>query len=140
VKTLLDTCVISELQRENGNPAVRKAVTAIAPGDLFLSALTIGELSKGIALLHTGKKKQYLSIWLSHLQSEFADRIMVVDAETSIIWGDLTARLQRAGTIIPAIDGLLAATAIKHKMILMTRNIRHFRDTDLAILDPWTNK
>ncbi len=140
MKVLLDTCVISELQREKGSRVVRKAVTAIASEDLFLSTLTIGELSKGIALLHEGKKKEYLSIWLYHLQSEFAERIMIVDAETSIIWGELTARLQRTGVILPAIDGLLAATAIKHKMILMTRNIRHFEDTGLTIFDPWANK
>ena len=74
------------------------------------------------------------------MQSEFADRIMIVDAETTIIWGELTARLQRAVIILSAIDGLLAATAIKHKMILMTRNIRHFEESGLTIFDPWVNK
>jgi predicted nucleic acid-binding protein len=137
VRALLDTCTVAELRHPKGNPAVRMAVATFDDDDLFLSVLTLGEVAKGIHLLRDGRKKRELTAWLIGLERLFADRILPVDREISNLWGELTARAQKVGTIIPAIDGLLAATALRHGLHLMTRNTRHFEATGVLIMDPW---
>ena len=111
MKALVDTCTVAELRKPDGHPAVKAAVAKIPDADIYLSVLTVGEIAKGIALLAAGKKKKALASWLVGLESQFGDRILAIEAETARIWGELTARAQRKGVIIPATDGLLAATA-----------------------------
>jgi toxin FitB len=137
VKSLLDTCTVSEIRKPDGNPAVKAAVSELADSDLFLSVLTVGEIAKGISLLEVGPKKKALTSWLAGLESRFGDRILPVDTETARIWGELTARAQRSGIIIPSTDGLLAATALRHGLHVMTRNTRHFEASGALIIDPW---
>jgi predicted nucleic acid-binding protein len=134
---LLDTCVLSELQRPQGDPRVRARVGALDPSRLFLSVITVGELAKGIALLPAGARKRDLSSWLLGLEQRFADAILPVDAEAARVWGELTARAQTLGIQIPASDGLIAATALRHGLHVMTRNTRHFAATGALIVDPW---
>ena len=76
MSVLLDTCIVSELRRSDGDPRVRAAVNAIPDDGLFLSVLTIWEIVKGIALLEPGKKQQALQDWAHGLQTRFADRIL----------------------------------------------------------------
>jgi predicted nucleic acid-binding protein len=121
----------------DGHAGVKSAVAELADGDLFLSVLTLGEIAKGIALLAAGRKKKALGTWLTGLESNFGDRILGIDTETAPIWGELTAKAQNAGEIIPAGDGLLAATALRHGLHVMTRNTRHFQASGALVLDPW---
>ncbi|MFI5454052.1 MAG: type II toxin-antitoxin system VapC family toxin [Isosphaerales bacterium] len=137
MKALLDTCVLTELRKPDGHTGVKSAVAELADGDLFLSALTLGEIAKGIALLAAGRKKKALATWLTGLEANFGDRILGIDPETARLWGELTARAQKAGEIIPAVDGLLAATALRHGLHVMTRNTRHFQASGALVLDPW---
>ena len=92
MKVLLDTCVLAELRRPEGYPGVQAAVTELADDDLFLSVLTVGEITKGISLLASGKKKRSLTSWLNGLAARFGDRILGIDLETARLWGELTAR------------------------------------------------
>jgi predicted nucleic acid-binding protein len=137
VKSLLDTCTVAEIRRPNGNPAVKAAVAELLDSDLHLSVITIGEIAKGIALLVNGKKKKALATWLVGLEVQFADRIVPVDIETARIWGEMTARAQKSGVVIPAADGLLAATALRHGLHVITRNTKHFEASGALIIDPW---
>jgi len=137
MKLLLDTCVLSEIRRELGKQSVKDMVAATPNDLLFLSVLTVGEINKGIELLPVGAKKTDLQRWLSDLEGEFSDRILTIDVEITTLWGHLTARLQKAGVILPAIDGLMAATSLRHGMKLVTHNTRHFKDTGAIIFDPW---
>jgi predicted nucleic acid-binding protein len=137
VKSLLDTCTVAEIRRPDGNPSVKSAVAEIPDADLYLSVLTIGEIARGIALLSTGKKKKALATWLVGLEAQFADRILAVDLEAARIWGEMTARAQKTGIVIPTADGLLAATALRHGLHVMTRNTRHFEATGALVIDPW---
>jgi predicted nucleic acid-binding protein len=134
---LLDTCVLSELQRPQGDPRVRAHVEALDPTRLFVSVITVGELAKGIALLPGGARRHELSSWLLGLEQRFADAILPVDAEAARVWGELTAHAQTQGIQIPASDGLIAATALRHGLHVMTRNTRHFAATGALIIDPW---
>ena len=140
MKVLLDTCVLSEIRRPKGHPRVRRAVEALDSEDLFLSVISIGEIAKGIALLKEAKKKDDLRIWIQALENHYADRVLVVDLETSHIWGELTAEAQKDGKIVPASDGLIAATARRHGLYVMTRNTEHLKAAGVLLLDPWTGQ
>jgi toxin FitB len=138
MRVLLDTCVLSEIRRPKGHPRVRGAVEALDSEDMFLSVVSIGEIAKGIALLKDTKKKDALRGWMQALEADYADRVLVVDLETSHIWGELTAEAQKGGKTVPASDGLIAATARRHGLHVMTRNTEHFKAAGVLLLDPWT--
>lgn len=137
MRVLLDTCVLSELNRARCDAGVRHAIESLRPEDLFVSVLSVGEITKGIAILVEGRRKQALRNWLLTLEGEFADRLLPVDLETSHIWGEITATGQRAGRTIAASDGLIAATARRHGLHVMTRNTTHFEPTGVLLLNPW---
>jgi len=137
VRVLLDTCVISELQREKGDARVRARVDAIRSRDLFLSVISVGELTKGVALLARGMKKEALREWLLALEQDYAERILPVDAETARIWGELTATARGRGKTVSACDGIIAATAIRHGVHVMTRNVSDFAETGAMLINPW---
>ncbi len=139
MKSILDTCVLSELRQPDGLPAVKSAVAETPDSDLYLSVLTVGEIAKGIGLLGVGRKKKALTSWLGGLETHFGDRILAIDVETARLWGELTARAQKSGIIVPGIDGLIAATALRHGLHVMTRNTRHFEASGVFIIDPWSN-
>lgn len=137
MKTLLDTCVLAELYKPDGLASVRQAVTALADDSLYLSVVTVGEISKGIALLPESRRRQDITAWLRSIQTVHAGRVLPVDAETAMIWGEMTAKAQTKGITIPASDGLIAATALRHGLRLMTRNVRDFRETGVVLVNPW---
>lgn len=139
MRVMLDTCVLSELRRPHPEKAVRDALMQIAEDALFISVLTTGEITKGISLLPDGRKKRSLLEWLAGLERQFGERIVPVDQEAARIWGEITARSQVKGSPLPVVDGLLAATAIRHGMHVMTRNTRHFTHTGALIIDPWVS-
>ncbi len=137
MKILLDTCVLSEVRKPDSDANVRAFMDAIPNDDLFISVLTLGEITKGIERLPDGKKKVTLSAWIDKLQRIFKSRLVGVDQDTAEIWGRITARSEENGIQLPAIDGLLAATAIRHDFKIATRNIKHFKQTSAGLLDPW---
>jgi predicted nucleic acid-binding protein len=134
---LLDTNILAELVKAGGNPAVKAALDEIPSANVFLSVLTVGEIVKGIALLGSGRKKQHLTRWLAGLEHQYADRVLPLDIEAARIWGELTARAQQSGVIIPPTDGLIAATALRHGLHVMTRNTKPFEASGALVLDPW---
>jgi hypothetical protein len=137
VRILLDTCVISELRRPKGHAAVRRAVEAADDRDLFVSVLSVGEIAKAIGLLKEGERKRSLQGWLQTLEQDYQDRLLPVDLETSHIWGEITASAQKAGRTIPASNGLIAATALRHGLYVMTRNTADFSSAGVFLLNPW---
>jgi toxin FitB len=138
MRVLLDLCVLDELRRSRGNPAVKLAVSLIPDDQLYLSTLIVGEIARVIDLLPGGRKKRALSSWLTALQSQFASQILPVDHETAYLWGKISAALQQAGLILPVVDGLQAATALRHGLHVMTHNTIPFAATGALIVDPWT--
>jgi predicted nucleic acid-binding protein len=116
---------------------VRRAVEALDSENLFVSVLSIGEIAKGIALLRDGQRKRALRAWLQDLERFYADRLLAVDLETGRIWGELSAAAQQSGRTVPATDGLIAATARRHGLHLMTRNTDDFEPTGVMLVNPW---
>lgn len=137
MSVLLDTAIISELYRATPDQRVRDAIGRQRAKDVFLSVITIGELRKGIELLAPGWKRSSLEAWLTALQSEFVDRVLPIDLETSHIWGEITARARLRGEQIPVADGLIAATALRHGLRVMTHNTREFVSSGVPLIDPW---
>ena len=137
MKVLLDTCVLSELRRSDGEPCVRQSVESFVDSDLYMSVLTVGEIVKGIALLSPSKKKQDLQRWIQGLEQRYGDRILPVDRDVSHIWGEITSRARTQGVTLPVVDGLIAATALRHGLHLMTRNTSDFATTGVLLINPW---
>jgi len=137
MRALLDTCVLSELRKLKPNTKVHRAVAAMQSEEAYISVITLGEIAKGIALLPEGRNKRDLHDWLEAIESQFADRLLPVDRHTTRIWGALTAAAQRAGKVVPARDGLIAATALQHGLHLMTRNTPDFAPTGVPVYSPW---
>lgn len=137
MRVLLDTCVLSELRRNIGSEAVREAVSSISDENLYISVLTVGEIVKGITLLDPGRKRESLQQWVLDIEKHYSDRILAVDLEICTIWGEFTAKARGRGITIPAVDGLIAATAQRHGLHLMTRNVADFEATGVMILNPW---
>lgn len=137
---LIDTNVISELRRRQPDPNVVAWFAARSTQSLFLSVLTLGEIRKGIESLGKGSantpRRQALSDWLEmDLPTFFLGRVLTIDAPVSQRWGHLQAQARRP---LPAIDSLLAATALHHDLTLVTRNIRDFDGLGLNLINPWS--
>lgn len=135
---LLDTCVLSEFTRRQPHPRVVEWLSEADEDTLFLSVLAIGEIQHGIEKLEDSPRKEELHQWLTNdLLLRFEGRIVLLDVPVLLRWGELVGRLERQGRRLPAIDGLLAATALTHDLILATRNTEDFEHTGVKLLNPW---
>lgn len=133
---LIDTNVLSELRRREPDANVVRWLERRPATTLYLSVLTLGELRKGIEALPESERKRALVDWLEvELPGFFAGRVLPIDARVADRWGHLAAQ---AGRPVPAIDSLLAATALTHDLTLVTRNLRDFQYPGLAVIDPWS--
>lgn len=139
MKYLLDTCVLSELVTKTPHAGVVSYIKQLKPTHVFLSVITLGEIAKGVALLPNGQRRSHLERWLNTLEESYSGRILPIDNEVARLWGELLAKGARQGTPIPAIDGLLAATALNHGLHLITRNEKDFQPTGAMILNPWVS-
>lgn len=136
---LLDTCVLSETVRSRPEEAVLRWLDSQDEPRLFISALTLGEIHKGIEKLDDGTQKSELAEWLDQaLVARFGRRVLPVDVSVASMWGRLTGQREKGGTPLPVVDGLLAATARVHELAVVTRNAKHFEDLGVTIIDPWT--
>jgi toxin FitB len=137
MKVLLDTCVLSELRTSQGSPPVKAFVDQLPAEALVLSVITIGEITKGVAVLPESQKKRLLAAWLDTLSTLFNDRILPLDHETAKIWGELSAAGIKTGMTIPTADGLIAATALRHGLHVATRDTVHFEAAGALVINPW---
>lgn len=135
---LLDTCVISELIRIRPEQRVLAWIDSIPEEQLHLSVLTLGELQKGIARLEATARRRQLEKWLSeNVRQRFADRIVGLDVDTLIRWGQIVGEGESRGRTWPLMDSLMAASALTCRMTLVTRNLSDVQDLGVELLDPW---
>ncbi len=129
---LVDTNVISEARR-NAPEAVAWLRSA-PPSSIYLSAVTLGEIMKGVALKERSDRLAagHLAEWLQRLRQDFADRILPISDHVAIEWGRIAALRPRRDA-----DGLIAATAKVHDLILATRSVADFDDAGISIVNPW---
>ena len=129
---LADTNVVSEARR--GSTQAVSWLRSVDPRVVYLSALTLGEIMRGVALKRKSDPKAagLLAEWLRKLRQDHADRILPVTDQIAVEWGRIAAIRPRGD-----IDGLIAATAIVHDLILVTRNVHDFDDTGVSLVNPW---
>ena len=137
---LLDTNVISELIKPKPELKVSTWIDGTDEELLFLSVLTLGEIRKGVVLLPRSVRRTALESWLSkELPLRFSNRILSVDQEVADQWGYLSGLTNARGVHVGVIDGLLAATAIRHDLTLVTRDTRDVAATGVTLFNPWTD-
>lgn len=138
MRYLLDTCVISELVAKQPDSGVVQWIDSLDEQRLFLSAITIGEIKKGIEKLPSLECKSALTEWLEEdLLIRFKDRILAIDIQVMLVWGKLAADLEKRGKKMSAMDSLIAALALQGKLKLVTRNVDDFDHSGVAIVNPW---
>ena len=123
MRYLLDTCAISEPTKQRPNQGLVSWLQRQDEQSLFLSVVTLGELNKGISKLKQGhSKKSALIKWVNEdLVQRFDQRILHVDDDVAVQWGELLGESEQSGYIIPAVDALIAATALVHSLTIITR-------------------
>ena len=134
---LVDTNVFSELAKPKPDLKVI-AWLRENEGELYVSTVTIGEIRRGIEGLADGKRKTQLRAWLQSLCDCMKGRVLSFNTSTAHIWGQLKAKWDHAGIVVPSLDSQLAATAHRHSLILVTRNIADFKKTGVKLLNPFT--
>lgn len=132
---LLDTNVISETVRPRPDRQVLEWFDKTPDDALHVNVLTLGEIRKGIEKMAQSERRERLRVWLEHeLPDWFEDRILPVDVHVAERWGVLCGQAERTP---PAVDSLLAATALHHGLRLVTRNARDFAFPGIEIINPW---
>jgi predicted nucleic acid-binding protein len=134
VRFLLDTNVVSEVQRRRPDRNVQEWWASVRSTDIYLSVLTIGEVHQGVERLRRRDPLQasVYEAWLTRLRHDYADRIVPVSLQVAEEWGRLNS-----SAFLPAIDSLLAATARVHDLTFVTRNVADVRRTGVRLLDPF---
>ena len=133
---LLDTDTLSELEKPNPDPSFVTWLKSVDWLDLHLSVITVAEIWRGIAALPGGRKRRQLEAMFEMLPDRFQSRVYPVDYAVAVEFGEIQAK---SGPLA-SLDTLIAATAIVHRLTLVTRNIRDMARTGAAILDPWTGR
>lgn len=138
MKYLLDTCLISELIKKVPNAAVVHWLDEQDEQSLFLSVLTIGELQNGISKLAASARKDELQVWVEHdLTLRFTGRVIDIEMEAVLIWGRLQGESEQRGESLPVMDSLIAATAVAHGLVVVTRNVKDLERCQVRVCNPW---
>lgn len=137
LRYLLDTCVVSEFVKPRPAASVVGWLRSIEVDRAFLSVVTLGEVQMGISQRPASNRRTELEVWLSDgLLSQFGDRLLALDSDTMLTWGRLVAQQRQRGEPMGIMDSLIAATAIQHQMVLVTRSVADFRSTGISSLNP----
>lgn len=135
---LIDTCCISELVSKKPSSNVLNWFEEHDEFNMFLSVITLGELRKGIEKLPESKKKRALNAWINEdLLSRFKNRILNISQAEVNRWGEVLAEAENVGNPIPAIDALIASTALVHNLSVVTRNTKDMEPTGVELINPW---
>jgi predicted nucleic acid-binding protein len=134
IRYLLDTNILSETRKRRADDRVLAFLSNATPTTLYLSCLSLGELKKGVALKMTSDPSAAKAIagWVDGLETNFADRILGVDTASAKLWGEWSAQRPR-----PVVDTLLAATAVVHDLVFVTRNESDIQDLPVKVFNPW---
>ncbi len=135
---LLDTNVPSEFSRDRPEPRVAQWLKTQPATTLFLSAVTIGEIRKGLTVLPASRRRSELETWFhTDLLVWFRNRILPVTHAVADRWGVLDGQCQLRGTPLNTADGMIAATAMEHGLTVVTRNVKDFAGLGVDIFNPW---
>ncbi len=137
MRYLLDTCVLSELVKREPDSHVLRWLEARNAHELFISAMTWGELLRGVSRLPRSKRRSELTKWLEQLKIGFESRILAFDQSVAEAWAQMTAQAETQGKPMAAFDSIIAATARANECKLVTRNARDFAHSGVEAINPW---
>lgn len=130
---LLDTNIVSELRKHRPHGGVLAWLEPIADEDLFLSAVTLGEIQAGIELTREqdAQKAATIEAWADQVAGTY--NVLAMDAATFRLWATLMHR--QSDTVYE--DAMIAATALRHKLTVVTRNVRDFERFNVPLFNPF---
>ncbi|HLF66560.1 MAG TPA: type II toxin-antitoxin system VapC family toxin [Gammaproteobacteria bacterium] len=135
---LLDTNIISEMMKSNPAPEVITWLNAQQKGKLFISTITIAEITYGLQILPEGKRRNTLLNAFQKMITElFKYRMLTFDEHAAYLYGELMGLRKTLGKPLSVPDGQIAAIASLHNATLATRNIRDFKDCNLKLINPF---
>lgn len=134
---LVDTNVFSELAKPRPDAQVI-AWLRDHEQQLYVSSITIGELRRGIEGLAPGKRKTDLLSWLAGLCRRMEGRILSFNTSTAHVWGQIVPAWEKKGATVPSLDSQIAATAQRHGLTVVTRNISDFQNAGVKLLNPFS--
>lgn len=138
MRYLLDTNIISELISKTPNSKVLEFVNSLNQNDVYLSVITIGEIQAGIQNVQNEARKELLQKWLNEeLFIKFENRIIEIDKDIMLTWGNTNHYLKTLGKPLPIMDSIIGATCILKKLTLITRNEKDFQNLDIEIINPF---
>ena len=134
---LLDTNVVSEPLKPSPDPAVVQWLNTQTPEDVYLPAIVAAELYYGWSILPDGRRKRVSGDLVDRVVSQFEGRVVPFDLAAAVEYGRLMATARSAGVGLPILDGQIAAIARAQGAALATRNVKHFEQTGIPLLNPW---
>ena len=137
MKYLIDTCVLSEMVKNEPDAKVLKWLESCNVHQLYTSVMILAELQRGVARLPESKRRTELSLWLQALEIGFENRMLVFDTRVAKVWAEITVAAESQGKSLTAFDSLIAATAKAHDCLLVTRNVKDFCNANIGIFNPW---
>jgi predicted nucleic acid-binding protein len=138
VNFLLDTNVVSEWTKPRPDAGVAAWLDDVDEDRTFISVVTLTELRYGIERMPAGARRSRLEAWLTNeVSARFEARILTIDLATADACGRVLARARASGRPLAALDAFIAATAERHDLALVTRNVTDFSALGIRVLNPW---
>ncbi len=133
---LVDTDVLSEPTKLQPSAKAESWLDA-NQALLYTSAITLGELTRGIELLPAGARRVRMERWLEDVRRTMSGRILAFNSRVAVTWGKLMAQLDREGHRMPLADSLIAAIARRHQLTVATRNTQDFARAGIRVVNPF---
>jgi predicted nucleic acid-binding protein len=134
---VLDTNVVSEAMKPEPHPKVRAWLNQQMAQTLYLSSVTVAELSFGIAALPKGKRKAGLQKVFEGVMAYFEDRILPFDNPAALRYGALAVAAKNRGLGLPTPDGYIAAIAFERRFMVASRDVTPFQAAGVEVVNPW---
>lgn len=135
---LLDTYVLSEFSRRKPAPKLMRWMDGVAEESLYISAVTIGELQRSIEALPDSQRKNDLMVWLNEgLKERLKEHILPLETVTFTLWGSLTSWKEQDGKPMGVIETLIAATALRHNLTIVTNQPEAYLRCGAHVVNPW---
>ncbi len=141
MKYLADTNFLSELLKRRPNPGVMSWLRSVDENDIAVSVITLGELQRGASRLSPGDRQTAIQTWIDqYIIPRFSGRFVGLGMDEMLEWGRRYGLFERQGRPRPALDSLLAVTALTNDLAVVSRNARDFHEWGVEVINPWDHE
>ena len=134
---ILDTNILSELMRPAPDPVLTAWFAGQDDQDAHTTVITLAELAYGLERLPDGRRRESLLLSYAEVFETFDDKVLDFDRGAAVHYGALVAACERVGRPMGTLDAQIASIALARRSPLATRNVKHFRETGVTIINPW---